>query len=276
MTRQWRWVLVFGWVASFGACPLPEDGDDGGPVPFEPVPLEGGFTDCGAVTCQPGQTCREEALCYLGCEADAECGVGERCGERVLGGVCEAAADAVCGDGLCAVGEHDQACPEDCAGQPCSSAEKGYVPCGDAVCAPGLYCANAAEGLCYPGCLSAAKCGCGRRCNASPGQPGACSTPIAPELPTCGDAECLEPEAPQTCPEDCTWLDLCVRFCFAMAERDCFGAGDTGAMCLDRCAASDETEREAFSFCVALAGGPPACAASCLDELTPLTPPGPP
>lgn len=250
-----------------GGCPA-GDTSDAGPPAFEPEDLGGGYTGCGEIECQPGQRCEEENLCYLGCEDSQECAPGEICDyQPSLGGTCIAPDIATCGDGICSLGEYDGNCPDDCSGQSCDAAVTGRVMCGDVTCEPGFYCANPADGLCYAGCLSVANCGCGRRCSSSPGQPGTCTVPIAPDVPMCGDGECDEQERPQTCPEDCSWAEQCVRECDALGTASCLTPGDN-AVCVNRCVASDDTEREAFGFCIFGNGGTAACPTFCVDELT--------
>jgi hypothetical protein len=262
-----RWCVVSLVVVVGGlGCPGEDTSDAGAPA-FEPVELGGGYTGCGDVNCQPGQRCEEENLCYLGCEEHRECAPGEICDYQPgLGGTCSAPDIATCGDGVCSLGEYDPTCPGDCPGLGCDDDAVGRVSCGDTTCEPGFYCANPAEGLCYAGCLSVENCGCGRRCSASPGQPGTCTVPIAPDVPMCGDGTCDDQERPQTCPEDCSWAEQCVRECDELGTTGCLSPGDNSA-CVSRCVASDDAAREAFGFCIFANGGTAACPDFCVDEL---------
>lgn len=259
-------------VLGVGGCPGQES-VDAGPEPFEGTLVGDGTTECGDIVCQPGQSCRDENLCYLGCERDLECAEGEYCDEgNPAGGVCRAAGPASCGDLVCDVGEHWGSCPTDCDPGACDPATQGSVPCGDSTCGPGTYCANPAEGSCYSGCLSSVNCVCGQRCNASPGSAGSCSVPITPDLPMCGDGVCEGNEAPQNCEADCPWLEDCQDLCADLIEAQCLLPNE-GAACQARCELSDDTEREAFAFCVWLSGGPQACPPGCLDRLDDLPQP---
>jgi len=54
--------------------------------------LEKGYTDCGAVTCSPGQYCDGPGMCENGCTSDANCENGDECvidDEFFNDGVCE-------------------------------------------------------------------------------------------------------------------------------------------------------------------------------------------
>ena len=112
-----------------------------------------GYVDCeiGGMQCQPGQYCGRDVVgapvCVNGCLSDANCGCNQVC-TKTAGqneGVCSLhAAMAVCGDGVCDVGETPQSCPGDC--------HVGAV-CGDGVCA-----ASESGATCPKDCPDVAHC----------------------------------------------------------------------------------------------------------------------
>jgi len=265
-------ITMLGLTSAFSVagCTGTNGDTDAGVEEFVATPLEGGYTGCGSVTCQPGQSCREEGLCYLGCERTRECADGEICDVSPgLGGACTAADFAACGDGICSLGEHAGTCAQDCPGVLCNAELQGQVSCGETTCAPDFYCANPAEGTCYSGCLSITNCPCGQRCNAAPGQPGTCTVPIVPDVPICGDGVCEDPETPRVCLEDCSWEDRCADLCLELDEAGCYEAGQ-GFRCLNQCVVSDDVQREAFAFCIFLSAGISSCPVGCTDELQAL------
>lgn len=94
-----------------------------------------GFTECGGVTCQPGQYCVDSRFddCQPGCTSDVNCAENQSCQDPDFFnvGVCRQAAvvtDPTCGNGACESGEDTNSCPADCTSRPVRDATcDGYA-----------------------------------------------------------------------------------------------------------------------------------------------------
>jgi len=157
-----------------------------------------------------------------------------------------------CGDGLCAVGESFETCPEDCT-----------PVCGDIVCT-----GDESSQTCPEDCGAA--CGDGV-CNG-----GEDSATCASDCgPTCGDGACNGNETPAACPADCG---------AACGDAVCNGdettvtcPADCGALCPDGVCNGDETSAACPEDCGTTCGDgscnggetsltcPADCGASCGD-----------
>lgn len=150
---------------------------------------------------------------------------------------------ALCGNGVCELGEGPAICPADCGG----GATTAQPTCGDGVCNGAESCSTCGIdcGACAPACGDGA-CNGSETCGNCPSDCGACA-------PVCGDAICNGSETCSNCAEDC---GTCAPVCgdgackgsetCSSCKHDCGACAPT---CTDTCKANTCASGTAIEKC---------------------------